>query len=86
MNLENSHERMLVGGGLFALVISLGALSATLCASAIDHMAFAASLCLPTSGHCLLCVGAGISLVATLATGLAGASLFWRGSPAQPAV
>ena len=62
--------------GLFVLASSLGALGTALSAMALDHMAFAANLCGPLAGHCLVCFAAVSTLAAALAAGFAGASLF----------
>ena len=85
MKFENSDERMIVSVGLFALTGSFGALTAALAILAMDHMAFAAGLCGPVAGHCLLCVGAAASLAAAIGTGAAGMSLLRPGHPGRSA-
>ncbi|WP_396595627.1 hypothetical protein [Brevundimonas sp. R86498] len=79
MKFQNNQERRIVAGGLFVLSSSLAALGAALSAMALDHMAFAASLCGPLAGHCLVCFAAVGTLAAAVAAGLAGASLFRPG-------
>lgn len=76
MKFQNNQERRIVAGGLFVLSSSLAALGAALSAMALDHMAFAASLCGPLAGHCLICFAAVGTLAAAVAAGLAGASQF----------
>ena len=68
-------ERRLLGASLIVLAVALGAASGVATILALDHMAFAASLCGPTSGHCIRCVAAGASLVAALGALAAGLSL-----------
>lgn len=76
MNIQDSQERMLVAGGLFVLAGSLGALGTVLSAMGIDHMAFAANLCGPLAGHCLVCFAAAGTVAASFAAGIAAVSLF----------
>lgn len=76
MKFQNNQERQIVAGGLFVLASSLGTLGTALSAMALDHMAFAANLCGPLAGHCLVCFAAVGTLAAALAAVLAGASLF----------
>lgn len=73
-------ERKLLAGGLLVLACSLGALASALAVLALDHMAMSASLCGPTTGHCISCFGAITCLAAALSTGGAGVSLVRSGS------
>lgn len=70
----NIDERRLLGASLIALGLSLAAASAVATVLALDHMAFAAGLCGPASGHCIRCVAAGATLIAALGAFSAGLS------------
>lgn len=70
-----SDERKLTGGALLVLGGSLGALALALGIRATDHMAAAAALCGPTTGHCLLCFGAVATFVAAFGAGAFATSM-----------
>ena len=78
-------ERRLLGGGLLVLAASLTALGSALGVVGLAHMANAANLCGPTSGHCVACFGAVASLAAAVVVGVRGVSLFQPVRAAQTA-
>lgn len=78
MPVTEKQDLGILAGGLFALSGSLGGLASALTMVAYDHMAASANLCVPTSGHCLACVGALVCLAMALMAGGAGVSLFHR--------
>ncbi len=76
MMITDTVERRLVSGGLLVLAASLTALGSALGVVALAHMANAANLCGPTSGHCVACIAAVASLAAAVVAGVLGTSLF----------
>lgn len=77
-------ERRLLGASLIVLAVSLGAASGAAAVLAMDHMALAASLCGPTSGHCIRCVAAGGMLAAALGALAGGLSMLGSVGRPQP--
>lgn len=71
-------EVRLLGGAFVGLGLSLGGAAAAAGMLATDHMAAAATLCGPTSGHCGLCLAAGALLVASLGVVGAGTRLLLK--------
>lgn len=82
MPITDQSERKILGSALLVLGGSLGGLAAALGAMALDHMTLSASLCGPTTGHCLTCVGAVACMAAALVAVGAGLSLLRPGRPA----
>ncbi|QTN20503.1 hypothetical protein HZ989_05430 [Brevundimonas sp. AJA228-03] len=75
MPITDDLERKIIAGGLLGLACSLGGLASALTVLALDHMAMTATLCGPTSGHCMACFGAVACWTATLGAAAAGTSL-----------
>ncbi|HWQ87111.1 hypothetical protein [Brevundimonas sp.] len=75
MQRDDNQESQILGA---ALIVS-GAILATsgaICAfAAANHMAIAANLCGPTTGHCILCAVSAASLLAAAATAATGVAL-----------
>lgn len=75
MQRDDTQESQILGG---ALIVS-GALLATsgaVCAfAAANHMAIAANLCGPGTGHCILCIISTASLLAAAASAAAGVAM-----------
>lgn len=74
MQIQDIHERQVLGGALIALGLSLGGAAAGAGLLAAEHMALGAAMCGPTLGHCVRCVAAASLLVAAL--GASGAGLW----------
>jgi hypothetical protein len=75
MQIQDTHERQLLGAALIVLGLSLGAGAAVAGLLAAEHMALTAAMCGPTLGHCIRCVAAATLLVAALGASGAGAWL-----------
>jgi len=86
MRLNDIDDEQLLGAGLMVLGAGLAASAVIIGLRAADHMAWAASLCGPTSGHCALCLVAGAMAVAAVAAGGAGATVLWSLPLLRPAV
>jgi hypothetical protein len=75
MQLQDISDRQVLGAALVTLGLALGGASAVAGLIAFDHMAWAAELCGPATGHCLRCVAAAGLAVAALGTFAAGLRL-----------
>jgi len=72
MQIRDLDEHRLLGGALVALGLSLGGAAAAVGLLAADHMAEAALLCGPTTGHCIRCFAAAALLMTSLGAVAAG--------------
>lgn len=76
---SDSHNPAQIGAGLMVFGAILATASIGSALVAVDHMA-GASLCGPVTRHCILCVAAAASLLASSGVFASGALLRW-GSP-----
>jgi len=76
MPISDDQERSIMGGGLLLIASSAACLGSALSVEALDHIAFAASLCGPATGHCFACFAALGSLLVALSAGGASAAVF----------
>lgn len=83
MSISDNSDCHVLGAGLIALGLALAVTAGVWGMLAAQHMAWAASLCGPASGHCLRCVIAATSAVASLATLVAGGLLLGRPLPCR---
>lgn len=75
MEHSNTQDRRTLGVSLIVAGAVL-AVSAAVCAfAAADHMAVAATLCGPVTGHCILCVLMAANLLASAGAAAGGVAL-----------
>lgn len=74
-----------LGLGLIALGAGLTAMAMAGAVGTVDHMSYAASLCGPGVGHCLLCAVSAASLLAAAGVVGSGAMLLKTRPPLQHA-
>ena len=81
MRLSDMDDARIKGAGLVILGVELVGLAALVGAVAARHMAEAANICGPASGHCALCPTAAAILVAAVGVGGVGMAMFRRCPP-----
>jgi hypothetical protein len=80
---SDSHKPERMGAGLMLLGATLATASLGAALAAADHMA-GANLCGPLTRHCMLCVAATASLLASSGVVASGALLRWGSRFEQP--
>lgn len=75
MQRDDTQESQILGAALIVSGAILAASGAVCAFAAANHMAMAANLCGPTTGHCILCVVSAASLLAAAATAAGGVAL-----------
>lgn len=72
---DNTQDSKALGAGLITGGAVLAISSIVIGIAAADHMAAAANLCGPVTGHCILCVVSAASLLSSCGVILAGVAL-----------
>lgn len=75
MQRDDTQESQILGGALIVSGAFLATSGAVCAFAAANHMAIAANLCGPGTGHCILCIVSAASLLAAAATAAAGVAL-----------
>jgi hypothetical protein len=83
MERSDTQESRTLGVSLIAAGAILAPSAAVCALAAVDHMAVAAALCGPVTGHCLLCALLAANLLASAGAAAAGVALL-RGRPYPP--
>jgi hypothetical protein len=83
MEHSDTQESRALGVSLLAAGAVLAASAAVCAFAAADHMAVAATLCGPVTGHCLLCTLLAANLLASAGAAAGGVALL-RGRPYPP--
>lgn len=84
MRLSDMDDERIKGACLTILGVELAGLAVLVGAVAARHMAVAANLCGPASGHCALCPTAAAILVVAVGVAGVGVAMLRRCAPLRP--